>query len=341
MKLVADDKIPYIDCFFSHFDKVVLLPGEKIANSDLTDADLLLTRTVTTVNEPLLKNTAVKFVGSATTGIDHIDTHYLADHAIFFANAAGANSQAVAEYVLCAIAALIHSGQLKEQGVAGIIGYGRIGKLIASLLNTVGFTVLSYDPFVLNDYSTSLEKLLADSDVITIHTPLTKTGLYPTYHMIDEEELSLMKKNAVLINTARGSVINQNALLNHQDLILCLDVFENEPTISLELLHRLTIATPHIAGYTLEAKQRATTMIFDQAAQFFGWEKKNTAPPVIKNTAPTKISLDNCLLHYDPLAHTKAFRTAFIDKNTVADVFITERKNYVLRKTSCLMPANA
>ena len=332
MKLVADDKIPHIDYFLNSFDSVVLLPGEKITNADLADADLLLTRTVTRVDETLLKNTSVKFVGSATTGIDHIDTHYLTAHGIFFADAAGANSKAVADYVLCCVATLIHSRQLNEKGIAGIIGYGRIGKLISELLKTLGFQILSYDPFVSNVYSTTLEKLLINSDVITIHTPLTKTGSHPTHHMIDEKELRLMKKNAVLINTARGSVINNNPLLNHNDLILCLDVFEHEPDISLALLQQLTIATPHIAGYSIDAKWLATKMIFDQAATFFGWEKKNGAPPIIKKSPTNTISIENCLRHYDPLVHTKAFRAAFTDKNNTAAVFIAERKNYVLRE---------
>lgn len=322
MKLISDDKIPFLDCFLPHFDSVVLRPGEQITQADLQEADVLLTRTVTAVNRTLLDNTPVKFVGSATTGIDHVDTHYLTEKNIFFADAAGANSSAVADYVDCCLIALQNAGKLSSPCVIGIIGYGRIGKLVAARCQSRGFKILTYDPYVDSPYATSLTHLLETATFITLHTPLTKTGLHPTYHLINHAMLALIQPNAVLLNTARGSVIDQQALVDADHLTLCLDVFENEPNISVKLLDKLTIATPHIAGYSIDAKMRATQMIYESAAQFFGWE-------IVENSVDTsKIASQS----YDPFAHTAQFRAAFTGKNNPSDIFIQERKNYPLRR---------
>lgn len=336
LKLIADDKIPRVAEFFTECDDIVFVPGEKITRAHLKDADILLTRTVTTVDAHLLTHSSIKFVGTATTGTDHVDEQWLLKNNISFAHAAGANSTAVAEYVFCCLAALKKHHILRGKNlVAGVVGCGRIGRIVATLLQRCGFEVICYDPLLtekLNFQFTTLEKLISESDVITLHTPLTRTGYYPTLHMINEALIKKIKKNAVLINTSRGSVIDQFALINTDNITLCLDVWENEPDISLELLRKVTIGTPHIAGYSLCAKYRATQMIFEKAAVFFGWNEKRFAQQEEQTQQKIHFSVDKmsevALTHYNPLVHTEQFKCALLEKQRTFD---EERKNYRLR----------
>lgn len=327
MKIVADDKIPHISEFFTECDDIIYLPGEKITRADLVDADILLTRTVTRVDQSLLENTAVRFVGTATTGTDHIDHDYLALKNITLATAAGANAEAVAEYVMCCVAALKKNKFLENKKTVGIIGCGRIGRLVAKFFESQEYKVFCYDPLLsekLPFHFITFEKLISTCDIISLHTPLTKTGLHPTFHLLNETVLKKIKPGAILFNTARGDVIDQSALLSTKNIILCLDVWKNEPHISLELLHKVAIGTPHIAGYSVQAKYRATEMIYNAAAKFFEWEKLNLKK--------TKVDYHNFL--YDPFAHTIKFRHAFQQCKTnddIAKIFIDERKNYQLR----------
>lgn len=341
MKLVVDDKIPYIYEFFTSCDEIVYLPGEKITHTDLQDADMLLTRTVTQVDAALLKNTSVKFVGTATTGTDHVDKDWLAENRIAFADAAGANAQAVAEYVICCLAALKKQNYLSGKNIAGVIGCGRIGRLVATLFDALGFEVMCYDPLLterLNFNFVSLEKLISESDVISIHTPLTKNGPHPTFYLLNDSLIKKIKPGAILFNTARGSVINESALLQAKNITLCLDVWEHEPSISLALLSKVIIGTPHIAGYSHQAKYRATQMIYKSAAEFFNWPSITTE----KNISSCNMLLEflksnwveKALTIYDPLAHTQQFRGAFKNAHTKEDIekiFIRERKEYPLR----------
>ncbi|OGT50329.1 MAG: hypothetical protein A3E53_01090 [Gammaproteobacteria bacterium RIFCSPHIGHO2_12_FULL_39_24] len=328
MKIIADDKIPFITDFFSAHE-VVLLPGESITHTHLESATILLTRTVTTVNEALLKNTPIKWVGTVTTGTDHIDTPWLSENNITLATAAGANSSAVAEYVMSCVAALMKSNLLSTQNVtAGIIGCGRIGKIVARSLQKLGCSILCYDPFLTEkldfNFVSSLTEIFQQSQLISIHTPLTKTGLFPTFRMINKKLLSKLKYNTILINTARGAVVDQHDLLKINHLMLCWDVWENEPAISLPLLSRVFIGTPHIAGYTQTAKYRATQMIYEQAAAYFGWKPIDS----IQTITPTVCA------NYDLLIYTKQFRNAFQCCDTeekIKNTFIHERKIYPWR----------
>lgn len=337
MKIIVDDKIPHIADFFTQCDEMVYVPGEKITRADCQQADALLTRTVTTVDAALLAGTSVRFVGTATTGTDHIDTQWLEKHHVTLATAAGANAQAVAEYVICCLAALKFQGK-----TAGVIGCGRIGRIVAAISKTLGFTVLCYDPLLTEslDFNfVSLEQLVAESDLISIHTPLTTTGPYPTFHLLNESLLKKIKPNALLINTARGSVIDQTALLKKENILLCLDVWEKEPQISLALLQKATIATPHIAGYSLQAKYRATEMIYESAAKFFGWPIVIAQHHTTSNDALIKILLSSdwvakSLSIDDLLVRTKLFRDAFSHCKTgdeIKNAFIRARQQYPLR----------
>lgn len=333
LKLVADNKIPYISDFFAYCDEMVLLPGEKISAADLQDADILLTRTVTKIDASLLDRSSVKWVGTATTGTDHVDLRYLEKHHIAFADAAGANSIAVLEYILCVVAALKKENRWQEKNsVVGIIGCGRIGCLVAQLFQQWGCQVLCYDPLLaeklLFDF-VSLEEIITKTNLITVHTPLTYDGAHPTFHLLNKNLINKINTDAVLINTARGGVIDESALLQKNNITLCLDVWENEPEISMALLKKAFLATPHIAGYSLEAKRRATEMLYEKAAHFFQWPlltQKNKSPIVAGNTVHHALSI------YDPLTHTQAFRAAFQNEKDVEEIFIKQRGDYALRR---------
>lgn len=323
--MICDDKIPYVSALFDCVENIVFLPGENIMRDDLIDADILLVRTVTKITKDLLHDTPVKFVGSATTGLDHIDQQYLKHNNIFLADSAGANADAVAEYVSLCIDACMQHEYLKEKKVAGIIGLGRIGKRVAHVFHRLGFEVLYYDPFILeknNFHATSLETVLKNADIISIHTPLTHGGAHPTFHILSDPEFALMKKEVMLINTARGGVFDEVALLKNKKNI-CVDVWENEPCISLDLLQHAFIATPHIAGYSHVAKLRATEMLYEKAAAFFDWKR-----------SCKKITLEETNVHYDPLTHTQKFKNAFTHATIpeqIKKIFTHERKSTELR----------
>ena len=200
MKILADHNIPHVSHFFSHCGEITYFPGEKITRALLHDVDILLVRTVTKIDRSLLENTSVQFVGSATTGVDHIDTDWLLQNGIALATSVGANTQAVTEYVAYCLDALKKEGQLHDKKIAGIIGCGRIGSKVAALLESLGFMVFCYDPLLTEKKHfqfVSFEKILSEADIISIHTPLTKTGLYPTYHLLNETQLKKIKPNTM------------------------------------------------------------------------------------------------------------------------------------------------
>ncbi len=337
MKLIADQQIQFVSEFFTQCDELTLVLDKNITKSTLKDADALLVRTVTPVNKNLLENTQVKFVGAASTGIDHIDHEYLKQAGIVFADAAGCNANAVLEYVLCCVASL----KLKSKSTIGIVGCGRIGSLVAHTLDQLGFKILCCDPLLLNkphfDF-VSLETILSESDFITIHTPLTQSGAHPTFHLFNQALLKKAKNNAIILNTARGSVIDQRALLNAKNIHFCLDVWENEPDINVDLLNRALIATPHIAGYTIDAKRKATELIYNQAAAFFNWKKI----PELSHQKSDNLLLQHknnwavfVLSHFNPMILTQLLKNKIqnrSDKNRIKTIFLNERNNYPLRK---------
>ncbi|WP_221795274.1 4-phosphoerythronate dehydrogenase PdxB [Oceanobacter mangrovi] len=277
MRIVADENIPLIDSFFSEFGDIVRLPGRNLTSADLADADMLLVRSVTRVGSELLQGTPVKFVGTATIGTDHIDMDYLQQCNIGFASAPGCNAQAVVDYVLSAISVLVDLRAVRfEDLTVGIVGVGNVGFTLRTRLEEMGVTVLAVDPFkdpqVVGEL-TSLDEVLK-ADVVTLHTPLTKEGEHPTWHLIDETQLAKMNPNACLINSSRGGVVDNTALLQRliaeEDFEAILDVWEKEPYLNLDLMDRCLLATPHIAGYSLDGKMRGTEMIYQAACDYFG-----------------------------------------------------------------------
>lgn len=276
MKILADENIPQAKEAFSQFGEVKLEHGRQITNELLKDIDILIVRSITNVNESLLKNTSVKFVGTATIGTDHIDNEYLKSKNIFFADAAGCNSYSVAEYVITAITNIYYSsGKTFSGKKIGIVGYGNIGSKVARFAKALGFEAIINDPPLKRCYDSgifaSFEEAL-NCDIVTFHVPLNKTGIDKTYHLLNEENIHQIKSGSLLINTSRGPVVDNSALKKRlsekKDIYTILDVWENEPNIDRELLKLTDIGTAHIAGYSLEGKLNGTFFIYEKLCNF-------------------------------------------------------------------------
>lgn len=276
MKIIADENLAFTEYFFADFGEIEQKAGRHLSHVDVADADALLVRSVTPVNSALIEQTALKFIGSATIGTDHLDIAAIEKQGIAWSNAAGCNAQAVAEYVITALAHL--KPELLAAGKSftlGIVGLGNVGSRLATMAQLLGWTVIGYDPFVQRDHITQVEwaELLQTADAITTHVPLTKTGMHPTYHLMNAAVLAQMKTDTILINSARGAVVAEADLLAdiaQTSRRVVLDVFEHEPEISVQLLDAVALVTPHIAGYSLEGKARGTQMIYDAFCQSIG-----------------------------------------------------------------------
>lgn len=274
MKIVADENMPAVGELFAPFADVVCLPGRAIHREHLLDADGLLVRSVTAVGEQLLAGSTVKFVGSATIGTDHVDLAYLAAEGIPFAHAPGCNADAVVDYVLATLCSL--EGEAWLEKTLAIVGCGNVGGRLYRRLTALGVSCLCYDPFLNAEEQPDLQEFsaLAEADILCLHTPLTKTGCHPTFHLFDADALAGLKPGALLINAGRGAVVDNAALLaaiERGHLRAALDVWEGEPGISPELLAVVCQGTPHIAGYSLEGRLRGTLMVYQAFCQRFGF----------------------------------------------------------------------
>lgn len=277
MHIVADENIPLIEEFFADIGSITRVAGRTLTADELSDADVLLVRSVTQVNEALLDGTPVKFVGTATIGTDHIDQSYLQQQGIGFKSAPGCNAQAVVDYVLSALSVLTDArGIAFTDLTVAVVGVGNVGLLLRRRLEEMGLTVLAVDPFKDPQEVGELVPLeeALKADVISLHTPLTRDGEHATHHLINDERLAEMNPNACLINSCRGGVVDNQALLahmkNHPEFESVLDVWENEPELDLNLMHRCMLATPHIAGYSLDGKMRGTEFVYQGLCEFFG-----------------------------------------------------------------------
>lgn len=295
MNIVADPNIPFVREAFGTLGKVQLVSGRQINSVTIRGADVLLVRSVTSVHAGLLDGSTVKFVATATVGTDHVDHAHLEHRHIGFAGAHGSNANSVAEYVMAALLEMAGRGNFRlPDKTLGVVGVGNIGKRIASLAETLGMRVLRNDPprqraENLPDF-VPLQRILAEADVITLHVPLLELADEPTLHLLNKETLSALERRPMLINTARGAVVDNRALLKAIDGDklggAVLDVWEWEPNISAELLDVVDIGTPHIAGYSLDGKVAGTRMIYQAACNHFGlaptWDPAPLmpAPPV-------------------------------------------------------------
>lgn len=252
--------------------------GNELTNEDLlkTKTDCLIVRSTIKVNRNLLQNTNVKFVATATAGFDHIDLQYLKENNIKLCIASGANSNSVAEYIIYSILLWIkHRKKSINELTVGIIGYGNIGKKVKIYLDTMGIKTLINDPPLEDDannhnFFSSLETLINESNIITIHTPLTKAGSYKTLDLINSEILYKIKPGSLLINAARGGIVDETTLLKLKDNIdYIIDVWQNEPDYNTDIAKTAVLATPHIAGHSYEGKLKATEIIVNALNEIY------------------------------------------------------------------------
>ncbi len=278
LKIVADNAIPFVERFFSCIGELELIDGRRLTSDSLSDADVLVCRTVTKVNQQLLQNSVLRIVASPSSGIDHIDQTYLQQRSIECVSAPGSNARSVAEYILSALFVLAdQQGSDLSQKTAGIIGCGNVGSLVRLFFQTIGIECLLYDPILKQDCDADIYCELTDiqqCDIITLHVPLTGEGPFPTRGMLDADFFQTLADDVILVNTSRGDVIDEVALKNflqrHNRAAFVIDVWANEPAIDLALLTRASIATPHIAGYSMDGKLRAIQCVFEQVCEILG-----------------------------------------------------------------------
>ena len=315
MQFVVDEEIPLGREAFSHLGSVTLLPGRAMTREALREAHALIVRSVTKVDATLLADTTVQFVGTATTGVEHIDREYLAARDIGFAAAPGCNANAVAEYVLTALLVTAHAKGLVLSGkTLGIIGVGRIGSLVAAKAPALGLQTLLHDPPLARATGDRRYRPLSEilqADFVTLHVPLTLDGPDATFHLIGTDELAHMATSSILINTARGEVVDNAALLEAltggtiEGAVM--DVWEREPSINWDLLNHVTLGTPHVAGYSSDAKINGTVMLYHACCRFWGMKPAWTPPPDLPTTlAPATvphIEFDAAGKDFQTLAH--------------------------------------
>ncbi|MDD3812135.1 MAG: 4-phosphoerythronate dehydrogenase [Bacteroidales bacterium] len=349
MKLVVDNQIPFIRGILEPFALISYLPGAAIRKENLTDADGLIIRTRTKCTRELLQGTPVQIIATATIGYDHIDTEWCEATGIQWTNAPGCNSGSVAQYVAAALAAITNEKQLGlKDKTLGIIGVGHVGSKVEHLAKALGMNVLLNDPPRARSESlpgfADLDTLLKHSDIVTLHVPLNRTGPDKTLHLVDYQFLNKLKPNAILINTARGEVIEEQAVLdwiagnngrvseaipesNHGTLII--DTWPDEPHINPELLAKAWIGTPHIAGYSLDGKLNATILAATAMAKHFGFTLDRLPsidqPSPVSGLGLASSVYDHILETYDILADDRRLRES-------PELFENLRNNYPPRR---------
>jgi erythronate-4-phosphate dehydrogenase len=346
IKIVADNKIPFLQGALEKVARVEYYPGSKITHEHLLDADALITRTRTKCNETLLKGTTLKLITSATIGFDHIDTAWCDANGIRWTNAPGCNSGSVRQYLASALSYILQKEKKKfEEITLGIVGVGHVGSKVEKMARALGIRVLLNDPprkrAESSDKFTSLETLVNESDIITLHVPLNKAGQDKTFHLADESFFRQMKGGALFINTSRGEVVETEALkkaLQSSHLAgAIIDVWEDEPHADAELVALVDIATPHIAGYSADGKANGTAMSVQAISSFFGlglddWYPKDL-PPATKNILELtcegkdmeEIFTEVSLFAYDILADSHKLKSSLA-------TFEEQRGSYPIRR---------
>ena len=279
MKIVLDENIPAADEYFGRLGTVVKHSGRSLNAEDVRDADALIVRSVTRVNRGLLAGSNVRFVGTCTIGIDHLDIEYLNQQGIEWCSAPGCNADSVVEYVLSVLATQKPNWL---QSSVGIVGCGNVGGCLYQRLNALGIRCRVYDPLLSPDALSSpdlsadlcgLDEVLA-CDVVSVHAPLTRRGEHPSFHLLGRRELGQLNSGALLISAGRGAVVDNLALKailrERDDVSVALDVWEPEPLLDMALLEQVQVATPHIAGYSWDGKVKGTRMVSRQLCQFLG-----------------------------------------------------------------------
>lgn len=356
MKIIIDDKIPFMRGQAERLGTAVYLPGAAITADDVCDADALIVRTRTRCDEALLKGSRVKFIATATIGFDHIDTAWLAKNGIGWTNCPGCNAGSVAQYVESALLLLARAGRIRLDAATtlAIVGVGHVGTQVALMAKRLGLNLLLCDPLRLQGCGgveegsaaaggiadaaccATLDDVCRQADIITFHTPLTRQGLHATYHLASADFFSRLQRRPVVINSSRGEVVDTSALIGAlrggivREAVV--DTWENEPNISRELLDRAFLATPHIAGYSADGKANGTRMSLEAVARFFGVDclfdvEAPAVPPTFRYypEAPDDAAANPSLALYDPRRDSDALKTD-------PAAFERLRGNYPLRR---------
>jgi erythronate-4-phosphate dehydrogenase len=338
LRIVADRQIPLLDQLFANTNvRLQCLSAADITRAQLQKADILLCRSVLSVDETLLAGTPVKFVATATSGSDHLAKDWLTQRHIDWYAAVGCNANAVAEYVLCSLAAMRQRQLLVEKDLtAAVVGVGQVGQRVVNLLNTLGYTVLMHDPPRAAKEATFISTPLSelhDVNLLCLHTPLTYTGPYPTYHLVDDTLLSQLKPGCIVLNAGRGKVIDSQALLTHgQRLHWCLDVYEQEPNVDLTVIDQALLCTPHIAGHAITAKWRASVMVYQAVQRWLGRADTYAVdlPYPIPVLQPERFASWEAfvLAQYDPRQDMQRMREALAGPDNTAQTFSQLRNTY-------------
>jgi len=349
MKIIADQNIPYARETFSHLGDISVMNGREIQPGHVEDADMLLVRSVTKVNSELLENSRIRLVASATSGTDHVDTDYLDANGIGFFYAPGSNARSVAEYVLSSLFVLAEQNDfsLCDKTIA-IIGCGQVGSCMLEFAQALGLRYFINDPPLKDETGSTdycdLDEALS-ADIVTMHVPLTDEGDYPTRRMVNAEFLARLKSDVIFINTSRGEVVDETALKefidNNKTSSVVQDVWSGEPDIDADLLARVVIGTPHIAGYSLDGKLRATMMLFKQVCDYLDVCAEPPPKPEMPFTETSRVRLDEdddaikfaVLAGYDVRSDAASLRRMLeVGEDVRGDYFDALRNNYPIRR---------
>ena len=356
-RIIIDANIPYIRGAFDDVADVEYLVAKEITHNKVMNADAVIVRTRTRCNADLLEGTRVKMVATATIGIDHIDTNYCDAHDIRWINAPGCNAESVAQWVGSALAvwANEHNCSLVDKTI-GIVGHGHVGKRVERLAHKLGMNVLLNDPPLAlknPDKYVDLQTIARECDVITFHTPLTREGEFPTYHLADEKFFKTLQENnhnntpSLIINAARGGIINENALLSHLSQLstfnfqlsnIAIDCWDGEPETNSELRQHALIATPHIAGYSADGKYNASQQVIEAVAKAL-----NITPNTIEGLSEKKTTdkegdelKDELLNNYNILVDSDALKAEPEKFEHFRSNYPTRRELRIKNMFSCL-----
>jgi erythronate-4-phosphate dehydrogenase len=321
MEIIADKNIPYLRGIAEYFGDVRYIAGADFTKENVKEADILIVRTVARLDESVLSETNIKLICSATIGYDHIDTAYCDAHGIAWRNAPGCNSGSVQQYIVSSLLLLaMQKGFTLKDKTIGIVGVGNVGKKVARACEILGMKVLLNDPprqdMEGGSEFVDLETIKKEADIITFHTPLFKEGKYKTYHLADKDFFSSLGKDPIIINSARGGIIDTRAIKYaiSNSLIsgAVIDCWENEPDIDLEYMNMVDIATPHIAGYSADGKANASRMSLNSIAELYNMD----ASPIglIKVPEP-----ENPIIYMDKYDSNRIVRAILETYNPIGD----------------------
>lgn len=346
--IVIDDAVPYAQAMFSHLGDVKLIPGRNIRAQDVKQAKALIVRSRTQVNAELLADSTVNFVGSTVVGLDHIDQDFLAQSAIQFYSAQGCNANSVAQYIIHVLVELAEQqGFQLQDKTLGIVGVGQVGRRLAHYAQCLGIQCLLNDPPRAQAEGLKgfcdLDTLIEQADIISLHTPLTLDGDHPTRHLINAQRLQQLKPDSIVINAARGGIIDEAAWCRTSNHTKILDCWQDEPKINAQLYQQAQLATPHIAGHSLDAKINGSEMVYHalcaawHAQPETQWKQHLPTPPKpltlpdANKTSSPQARLHNVLNQvYQPWQDDQALRHETIQQ--VHQAFEHYRRHYPIHR---------